>query len=82
MKIQDCLILQTLKKRHLNRKQILDLAKKNIEELFNVEIDDSFLKYLEANKEVITPTLLSLAEAYQISPKDLQEILKQLAVGN
>lgn len=70
------------KENAFKRKQLLDLAKKNIEELFNVEIDDSFLKYLEANKEVITPTLLSLAEAYQISPKDLQEILKQLAVGN
>jgi ribosomal protein L14E/L6E/L27E len=70
------------KENAFKRKQLLDLAKKNVEELFNVEIDDSFLKYLEANKEVITPTLLSLAEAYQISPKDLQEILKQLAVGN
>jgi hypothetical protein len=70
------------KENAFKRKQLLDLAKKNVEQLFNVEIDDSFLKYLEANKEVITPTLLSLAEAYQISPKDLQEILKQLAVGN
>ena len=70
------------KENAFKRKQLLDLAKKNVEELFNVKIDDSFLDYLEANKELITPTLLSLAEAYQISPKDLQEILKQLAVGN
>ena len=70
------------KEKEFKRNQLKQLAKTNIPQLFNVDIDDNFLKYLQDNIQTISPALEQLAQAYQISPEALQNIIKELALGN